>query len=172
MDSAVLAALLGVAGTVAGAALTAFGQPLMEIVSLGRVSMLDLSGKWDATWYVDESGSEKLYASDCVEIERHRGVRFKGKGIDLRTGYVIRGRINSHAIVTFSYDSQERSFALVGGGILLPDAKGEELTGLWHGYVQEGKLVCGRVVWRSQRMQSRPEHSLYHVPVPSPATRA
>ena len=172
MDSAVLAALLGVAGTVAGAALTAFGQPLMEIVSLGRVSMLDLSGKWDATWYVDESGSEKLYASDCVEIERHRGVRFKGKGIDLRTGYVIRGRINSHAIVTFSYDSQERSFALVGGGILLPDAKGEELTGLWHGYVQEGKLVCGRVVWRSQRMQSRPAHSLYHVTVPSPATRA
>jgi hypothetical protein len=162
MDPAIFAALLGAGGTLAGAALTVFSEPLLDVLRLGRMSMVDVSGKWDATWYVEEAGKEKLYASDCIEINNHRGVRFKGKGLDLRSGYIIRGRINSHGIVTFSYDSQERSFALVGGGVLLLNAKATELTGVWHGYVQEGKLVGGRVVWRSERMPSRPSHNLYH----------
>ena len=165
MERDILIALLGAGATITAAVVPVFGGPLLEVLRLGRLSMLDLSGKWDATWYVQEAGQEKLYASDCIEIAPYRGVRFKGKGVDLRSGYVVRGRLNSQGIVTFSYDSQERRFALVGGGVFLPNAKATELTGLWHGYVQEGKLAGGRVVWRSQRLSDRPEHTAFHAPL-------
>ena len=165
MDPAIEAALVGVAGTIGGAAIPLIGQPLLEVLRLGRVSMVNLTGKWNASWYVDEAGIEKLYAADCIEITSHRGVRFSGRGTDLRSGYVIRGRVNSHGIVTFSYDSQERNYALVGGGVLLPDAMATQLKGRWHGYVREEKLVSGRVVWGSEKSHSGPPHQLYHAAV-------
>jgi hypothetical protein len=167
MDPILLAAIIGVCGTIAGAALQAFGVHLIEVLRLGQPSIPKLIGRWDASWYVTEAGSERLYAADEVEITRQRGVRFTGKGLDWRGDYIIHGRINSHGVITFSYDFGLLRFALVGGGVVTPDATTNELTGLWHGYAQESKLVSGRVIWRNHKMTNRPQHQLYHAAFPT-----
>lgn len=155
MDNAILAAIIGAVAAILGAVLQAYGKDLLEILNISRIKIPSLVGEWEATWYVTENNEERIYTTDIVEMTKSRGVHFKGIGYDERGNYKITGIFNSHGIITFSYDSGLTLYALVGGGILLPNPTFTELSGYWHGYVQEEKIIGGRVVWKSTRIEKR-----------------
>lgn len=155
MDNAILAALIGAVAAILGAVLQAYGKELLEALNIARIKTPSLIGEWEATWYVTENNEERIYTTDIVEITKSRGVCLKGIGYDERANYKIDGVFNSHGIITFSYDSGLTLYALVGGGILIPNATFTELSGYWHGYVQEEKILGGRVNWKSTKIVKR-----------------
>lgn len=148
MDTAILAAIIGAVGAILGALLQSYGKELFEALNVSSLKIPSLTGEWEATWYVTEGDEERIYVADIIDLNHRSGIHFKGLGYDERGNYKILGIFNSHGIITFSYDSGLTQYALVGGGILLPNATFNELSGYWHGYVQEEKIVGGRVIWK------------------------
>ena len=155
MDNAILAAIIGAVAAILGAVLQAYGKELLDILNISKLKIPSLTGEWEATWYVTENNEERIYTTDIIELTHRGGIYFKGLGYDERGNYKILGMFNSHRIITFSYDSGLTLYALVGGGVLLPNATFNELSGYWHGYVQEEKIVGGRVIWKSNKPTKR-----------------
>ncbi len=149
----------GAIATVAGGILGALAQPVasawLETRKTPNLDLPDIVKKWNATWYVDHADGqyteEQEYTTEPIRINKQRGAFFEGVAhskIDQGVTYQIRGRFNSHGIVTFSYDAGTFGNALVGGGILKANATYTEYEGRWHGFVREGVLASGHVVWK------------------------
>ena len=75
-QATLLASIIGVTGTLAGAAMQAYGRDLLDFFHIGTLKLPYLKGEWDATWYVEEFGVERIYTIDMVQISRQHKIIF------------------------------------------------------------------------------------------------
>ena len=73
-----------------------------------------------------------------------KGIR--GEGRDDKGIYAIEGQLSDHGIASMFYGY--RGKPLNGVLILQPSPEGDEYHGRWAGYIREGRIITGRVVWK------------------------
>jgi hypothetical protein len=136
-------------------------MPLIEAIRRSRESTYDdkqsVRGKYNCHWYVDESSGERLYAQDTVEIKKITGSKLFAAGRDPRFYYNLEGNISRGGILAFYYIIINKPMSLTGSLTLMINPSGSKLEGRWYGYVSEGRLLGGRVVWdRVPDIETRP----------------
>jgi hypothetical protein len=154
MADGVLTALIGLAGTVAGAFISAYSEELKALMQ-GRLKRdRDLCGncecRWDATLPEGGSPSKKEYPiEDMVAIEAISAERIRAIGRTRGVGeYRLDGRISRSYLVTFFYQGIGSPRQPLGGVVILElNAGRNKLTGYWYEYDEDREIVGGKTVW-------------------------
>ena len=129
-----------------GALIQAFGRDLWDLLPRSGPTFPILRGHWDAVWYVDKGTKESIYIKDTILLsQRGRSVTGTGNDSKGRGKYTLRGRFNSHGVVTLAYE-YERA-AMAGSMTLSVNPTSRMCSGRWHGYTEEETVVSGRVEW-------------------------
>jgi hypothetical protein len=148
MTEIVLTALIGGIGTVAGAVLAEVVRIYSTTRSDRSSELSGLKGRWRCQWHTKTSnGNEAVYSEDIVTIERVRGHRFSGSGVDRFGGYLVEGQVSTAHIVTFYTCGTGRNSRLSAVGIMRLEPRREKMAGTWRGYTHQDVIVGGKVIW-------------------------
>jgi hypothetical protein len=91
---------------------TGFWPKFWEMLPRSGPKFPFLKGEWDAIWYVDEGSKEKLYIKNTLKLtQRGRSVRGVGRDASGHGDYVLKGRFNSHGVVTMAYEYKDAAMA-------------------------------------------------------------
>jgi len=143
-------ALIGLAGTLAGALLNAYSLELKALL-FGRLNRdKDLVGAWDCTW--DADTPEKGFPiRDSVNIEKIYGDKVRALGNTPGVGgYRLVGRISQSNLVTFFYEGLADRRPLGGVVILKLNALRNEMQGYWHQCRPDGAIIGGETRWNKR----------------------
>ena len=144
--------ILAVVVPILAAIVGAIFLPLIAVLRRSKEPTYDdkqsVLGRYSCDWYVDEPAGERLYTSDVVEICTIKGSRLFANGRDARFHYKLEGNISRGGVLAFYYIIVERPMSLTGSLTLVIDPLGSTLTGRWFGFVSEGQLTGGRVIWK------------------------
>jgi hypothetical protein len=156
MSDGVLAALIGLFGTVVAAVIGLFNENLRARI-LGRPKTDgDLLGYWECKWEVTipEDGSpikkkKKFPIDDTVEFEKISAERIRAKGRTSGVGeYRLDGRISISSLVTFFYEGIGSTRQPLGGVVILAlNRSRNKLTGYWYEFDEDGKIIGGKTMW-------------------------
>lgn len=147
MDTTIVAAIIGAAGAVIGAALKTVAPELRLLVTGRLRTNADLLGTWKCTWTVSPDARAK-YIDDIVTISKVRGEEFWAKATNTQYGaYKLRGRISRSSLVTLHYESVQQRQTLGGVVIMKLNATRDAMNGYWYEYGREEKIVGGATVW-------------------------
>jgi hypothetical protein len=144
-------ALIGLAGSVAGALIAVFAAEIRKLLT-GRKTKSDLKAEWLATWTItDPPNHPKSGLVDRVEFKDFSGDEFKGTGDNADFGkYEIAGR-DARIAVSLVMRGRDAKASLLGTAILTKDPLVETLTGPWAQYTASGIVVSGTVRMEKQR---------------------
>ena len=154
MADGILTALIGLAGTVAGAFISAYSEELKALVQ-GRLKRDgDLCGSWDCRWDVtlpeEDSPIKKEYPiEDMVVFETISAERIRAIGRTRGVGaYRLDGRISRSYLVTFFYQGIGSPRQPLGGVVILElNAGRNKLTGYWYEYSEDREIIGGKTEW-------------------------
>jgi hypothetical protein len=112
LESSTLYVIVTLGAAIIGAMIQAFGPSLWEMLPRSGPKFPFLKGEWDAIWYVDEGSKEKLYIKNTLKLtQRGRSVRGVGRDASGHGDYVLKGRFNSHGVVTMAYEYKDAAMA-------------------------------------------------------------
>ena len=141
--------ILVVGGAVVGAIAHVGSQELWQTLKARRLgpdrsgSML---GEWSGTWWLgDDETAQPYVQADIIKISDARNRQVHGEGRDEKGTYVIEGHVSEHGIVSMFYGY--RKMSLNGVCILQPSPQADKYHGRWYGYIKEGRIDGGSVVW-------------------------
>jgi len=149
MKTELAVALIGVAGTVAGALLNSFSAEL-KALAFGRLNRnKDLVGRWDCSWEGADVTGKRFHIQDIVNIGKISGDRVRAladtPGVG---GYRLEGRISQSSLVTLFYEGLADRRPLGGVVILKLNPIRNEMHGYWHEYGPEGAIIGGETQWK------------------------
>ena len=151
MSPEIVAALVGIAGTVIGALLGVFKDDLRSRFSAAAASNTDLVGAWSAMWTID--GAEAAAPlQDSIHFKRVSGETIEGEGIFPDLGpYRVAGRLSPANLLTLTYEGIGTKRALGGVIILHLNGSRTEMDGLWIEYSDNRSFTRGSVRLRKAR---------------------
>lgn len=145
MDTAIVAAIIGVAGVVAGAFIQTFGAEFLR--RLGRSKdQICLSGDWDASWTQTTPSQDDEVIRDLVTLDVSRNGQVQASGRTPTHSYKMEGWDSSFA-VTLAYTGLDMELNLVGTVILKKELVGNKLIGCWSQISREGTIIGGETTW-------------------------
>jgi hypothetical protein len=136
-------------GAVVGTIAHIGGQELWQAYKarrLGADRSRSIVGEWSGTWWLGNDESEPPYVlADNINITSASNREVHGEGHGEKGTYVIDGHVSEHGIVSMFYGY--RKMSLNGVCILQPSPQADKYTGRWYGYIKEGRIDGGSVVW-------------------------
>jgi hypothetical protein len=153
MDNTIIAAIIGLTGTIIGGLITLFGKDFFEKLAAPKNIHVDIIGLWDCEWYTkgdlgEKTIVEKLYNKDTVEIKKLKGWEIDAEGTQPNGKYLLKGRISAVNVVTLLYEGISKKKSLTGVVILKVSPMGDIMEGHWYGYTREDILQGGKVIWK------------------------
>lgn len=154
MEAQTTAALIGVAGVIAGALITSVGPHLRNRLSVYRTPS-DAIGRWSATWSRTDPQTNRLRTlTDEISIKRKAWGRLSGSGevkFENREvhKYQLEGWESSYAL-TLAYSGLDMERNLVGVVFLKKTIVNEKMAGHWWQYNKDGEVVGGDTTWTKQ----------------------
>ena len=147
MSGEVVAALIGIAGTLVGGLLGAFREDVRALFRRGREPNRDLIGTWVATWTIEQPPAESV--KDSISISRVVGEKVEGQGVFPDLGpYLISGRLSPANLLTLTYEGIGTKRSLGGVIIVHLNASRTEMQGHWIEYAEDRSFTRGQVQMR------------------------
>lgn len=151
MSTEVIAALIGIAGTILGAILGVFKDDLRAKFSSTARDNADIIGPWAATWSID-GATDPTPIHDSIQIKRVAGESVEGEGIFPNLGpYKIIGRLSPANLLTLTYEGIGTKRSLGGVIILHLNGSRTEMDGHWVEYADNRSFTKGQVRLRKAR---------------------
>jgi hypothetical protein len=148
MDATIVAGILGLAGTLGAALITAYRDEIKNLVFVRTKEHDYLLATWQCTWDItSDTVVPARQITDQVTINAVNGCLIKGEGATADYGkWPAEGKATPFA-VTLSYSGDEAMKDSVGVVILKKESP-TRLNGVWCQYFSDGGLKGGTTVWK------------------------
>ena len=111
-------------------------------------------GDWVGSWWLGDDESQPLYVREHdISITSADNAQIRGTAKDSKGTYLLEGNASEHGIVSMFY--AYRDLPLNGVVILKPSPTADEYAGHWLGYLQEGTIGGGKVIWQKLKVMRR-----------------
>jgi hypothetical protein len=147
MDAAVVSALIGLGGVVAGGLMNV--PEFKDLFKSSKGAGSDLRGEWLCEWFIDEQEQAvEAVVKDRIEIVKVVGGKITATGVSpLMNEYKLTGTVSMSNVVTLTFQGTHKQ-TLTGVIILEVNTVRDTLKGFWHQISPDGKFVGGRTTWR------------------------
>jgi len=145
----IAAALIGAAGTIAGALIAAYREWFIDVFR-GRPHK-GLIGDWQCKWDVKIPAPEESI-HDIVTIDKITAENVRGTGRTPDVGsYRLTGRLTDTNLMTLYYEGIESRRSLGGVAILHLDGDGNTMNGYWYEFRPDRKFIGGSTEWTKDK---------------------
>jgi len=143
----IISLAIGVAGSIIAYLVIIFISNRWQAFILAKTEIGKLKGQWSAEWFIGIGTERKSYIQDRVDIQKVKGSKIIGKGEDIKGTYRLNGNYSLPNIITLTYKYEKSRNFLTGVVILKIDPLGKRCEGIWYGFLKEGIINGGDVIW-------------------------